>query len=151
MKDGEYDGILVALAGLIRLNIDIPHQILTPPLFVPSANQGIIAVAVREGEEDLVSFMNHRRTYLCATAEREVLREIGIGCTVPAGILTDISGNRLSITCEILRPGGEEVAKLEREYELEYEDGFGECRKSDIERVKRIAKEFSKELKTRMA
>ncbi|AGK60583.1 hydroxymethylbilane synthase [Archaeoglobus sulfaticallidus PM70-1] len=118
LGDG-YDGIIVAEAGLIRLSLDIDYQRLDSESFIPSANQGIIAVATREGEESLVSFMNHENTMLSAIAEREVLKVLGIGCTVPAGILAETDGSSMKVTCEILEPDGKEVLKMSEEFSFD--------------------------------
>jgi hydroxymethylbilane synthase len=116
LREGEYDAIIVGEAGLIRLGIDdkINYQRLSPELFVPSANQGIIAVVTRKGEEDLVSFMNHRETMLEASVEREILKELGIGCAVPAGIYAKYEDGSVRIICEILTFDGEERVRIER-------------------------------------
>jgi len=103
LKDGLYDAIVVAEAGLIRLNLvdKIDYQRLNPEIFVPSANQGIIAVATRVGEEDLVSFMNHEKTDLEAKIEREVIKGLGVGCAVPVGVYAELKG-KVKLICEIL-------------------------------------------------
>ncbi len=103
LRDGLYDAIVVAEAGLIRLNLvdKIDYQRLNPEIFVPSANQGIIAVATRVGEEDLVSFMNHEKTDLEAKVEREVIKGLGVGCAVPVGVYAELKG-KVKLICEIL-------------------------------------------------
>ncbi len=104
LKDGLYDAIVLAEAGLIRLGLDkeIRYQRLPIDKFVPSANQGIIAVETREGEEDLVSFMNDEKTMLEAEVERAVLRELGIGCAIPAGIYAEYKG-KVKLICQIIK------------------------------------------------
>lgn len=103
LRDGLYDAIVVAEAGLIRLNLvdKIDYQRLNPEIFVPSANQGIIAVATRVGEEDLISFMNHEKTDLEAKIEREVIKGLGVGCAVPVGVYAELKG-KVKLICEIL-------------------------------------------------
>lgn len=103
LRDGLYDAIVVAEAGLIRLNLvdKIDYQRLNPEIFVPSANQGIIAVATRVGEEDLVSFMNHEKTDLEAKVEREIIKGLGVGCAVPVGVYAELKG-KVKLICEIL-------------------------------------------------
>ena len=103
LRDGLYDAIVVAEAGLIRLNLvdKIDYQRLNPEIFVPSANQGIIAVATRVGEEDLVSFINHEKTDLEAKVEREVIKGLGVGCAVPVGVYAELKG-KVKLICEIL-------------------------------------------------
>jgi len=87
LKRGMYDAIIVAEAGLTRLGLDkkVKYQSFPPHLIVPSPNQGIIAIATRKGEEDLVSFLNDQKTWLEAKIERTVTKELGLGCTIPIG------------------------------------------------------------------
>lgn len=114
LNEGIYDAILLAEAGLIRLGLDekVKYQRLSPEIFVPSANQGIIAVATRAGEEDLVSFMNHPKTALEAAVEREVIKELGVGCAVPVGIFAEWNG-KIRLICEILSQDGKQEVRVE--------------------------------------
>ncbi|MET1124164.1 MAG: hydroxymethylbilane synthase [Archaeoglobaceae archaeon] len=98
--EGKYDAIVVAEAGIQRLGLRVEYQRFPPEVIVPAANQGIIAVATREGEEELVSFMNDEKTWLEACVERAVVRELGIGCAVPAGVYAECRG-RVRLICEV--------------------------------------------------
>jgi hydroxymethylbilane synthase len=103
LKEQDYDAIVVAEAGLVRLNLHekVNYQRFDPETVVPSANQGIIAVAMRKGEEEIVSFLNDEKTWLEASVERAVIRELGVGCAVPVGIFAKLEG-RVKLICEIL-------------------------------------------------
>jgi hydroxymethylbilane synthase len=133
LREGQYDAILLAEAGLIRLGLaeKVRYQALNPEIFVPSANQGIIAVETRKGEEDLVSFMNHQKTFVEARVEREVLKELGIGCAVPAGIFARWNG-KIRLICEVLSPDGSESIRVEEELNP----------KTAIEEAREVAKEL---------
>ncbi len=101
LRDGLYDAIIVAEAGLIRLGIEVDYERFPPDVIVPSPNQGIIAVATRKGEENLVEFMNDGKTWIEAEVERAAIKELGIGCAVPAGIYAESSGGKVRFVCEI--------------------------------------------------
>ena len=101
LNEGLYDAIVVAEAGLQRLKIDIGYYRFEPDIVVPPANQGIIAIATREGEEDLVTFLNDDRTWLEAMVERAVVRELGVGCAVPVGVYAEAKG-KVRLICEVL-------------------------------------------------
>ncbi len=101
LKEGLYDAIVVAEAGLQRLKIDISYHRFDPEVIVPPANQGIIAIATREGEEDLVNFLNDDRTWLEAMVERTVIRELGVGCAVPVGVYAEVK-SKVRLICEVL-------------------------------------------------
>ncbi|WP_202320725.1 hydroxymethylbilane synthase [Archaeoglobus neptunius] len=103
LKEENYDAIVVAEAGLKRLGLDeeLEYQRFDPHVVVPPANQGIIAIATREGEEKLVSHLNDNRTWLEAMVERAVIKELGVGCAVPVGVYAEV-GSRVRLVCEIL-------------------------------------------------
>ncbi|MDK2795363.1 MAG: hydroxymethylbilane synthase [Archaeoglobaceae archaeon] len=102
LREGLYDAIIVAEAGIQRLGLRMDYQSFPPDLIVPPPNQGIIAVATREGEEELVSFMNDQETWLSAQVERTIAKELGFGCAVPFGVYAELKANKVRVICEIL-------------------------------------------------
>lgn len=102
LREGIYDAIIVAEAGIQRLGLKVDYQSFSPDLIVPPPNQGIIAVATREGEESLVSFMNDEKTWLSAQVERMIAKELGFGCAVPFGVYAEVKGDKVRVICEIL-------------------------------------------------
>ncbi len=120
LNEGLYDGIIVAEAGLIRLGLDkeIAYERLDPRVFVPSANQGVIAVACRSEDAEIFSFLNHDKTRLETDVERAVLRELGIGCAVPAGIYAEASG-KVNLIIEILSEDGSKSVRVEEKLSKE--------------------------------
>jgi hydroxymethylbilane synthase len=84
LDEGAADAIVLAAAGLRRLGLaDRIAFLLDPQVFVPEAGQGAIAVQVREGEEELVSGLDHAPTRRAVEAEREFAASVGGGCDVP--------------------------------------------------------------------
>ncbi len=108
LNGGEYDGIFLAEAGLIRMGWEkkIWYERFDPEIFVPSANQGIIAVASRNEDAERFSFMNHEKTFMEAMIERFVIKELGVGCAVPAGVYAESYGEKIRLLCEILNDNG---------------------------------------------
>ncbi|MEM4156473.1 MAG: hydroxymethylbilane synthase [Archaeoglobaceae archaeon] len=102
LKEGIYDAIIVAEAGIQRLGLKVDYQRFPPDLIVPPPNQGIIAIATREGEDELVSFLNDQDTWLCAQVERKIAKELGFGCAVPFGVYSEVLGNKVRVVCEVL-------------------------------------------------
>ncbi len=84
------DGVILAVAGLKRLGLE--HEItqkLVPPLFVPAAGQGIIAVEARVGWPDAAAVtdaLNDRASQDAAGIERGILDALGGGCHAPVGV-----------------------------------------------------------------
>ena len=91
---GEYDGIILAEAGLERLHNDIKYERLDCDPFVPSPNQGIIAVVTRKGskESEILKAINDADTGIEAEVENEVLKVIGGGCSLPVGVHAHVCG-----------------------------------------------------------
>lgn len=88
MSGGEYDAIVLAEAGLARMGIRIPGERLPPEKFVPSPNQGTIAVVSRADPSlyEVLSALDHPQTRMDVMTERAVMEHLGGGCFTPLGI-----------------------------------------------------------------
>ncbi len=91
---GEYDAILLACAGLMRLGFDARIRArLTPPDFLPAAAQGAIAVECRTDDaatRALLDGLDHAPTRRCVEVERAMNQRLGGSCQVPiAGYCTE--------------------------------------------------------------
>jgi hydroxymethylbilane synthase len=80
---GEYDAIVLAVAGLARLGRGDEGAALDE--LVPAAGQGCLAVTTRAGEEDLVAPLRHASSARALTAERAVVRALDADCHTPVG------------------------------------------------------------------
>lgn len=88
LNTGEYDAIVLAEAGLMRLGIRVPGERLPPDTFVPSPNQGTIAVVSRADPSlmETLSALDHPQTRNDVAIERAVMEQMGGGCFTPLGI-----------------------------------------------------------------
>ncbi|MDI9642599.1 MAG: hydroxymethylbilane synthase [Archaeoglobales archaeon] len=121
LKEGIYDAIIVAEAGIQRLGLKVDYQRFPPDLIVPPPNQGIIAIATREGEDELVSFLNDQDTWLCAQVERKIAKELGFGCAVPFGVYSEVLGSKVRVVCEVLSGNYIKIdEKIPKDSALEY-------------------------------
>jgi hydroxymethylbilane synthase len=91
LEAGEYDAIVLAEAGIERLGLDLPGTRLLPQWYVPSPNQGTIAVVCRDDPDLAATFssLDHAPTRRDVEAERAVMEEVGAGCFTPMGIYCD--------------------------------------------------------------
>ena len=91
VRDGEYDAVIVAAAGLRRLGIAFAErEALGVDLCPPAPGQGALAVQIRAGDADLrarVAALDDPATRIAVTAERELLRLLGASCEIPLGAL----------------------------------------------------------------
>jgi hydroxymethylbilane synthase len=95
LRSGQYDAILLAKAGVSRLNLDTSDLItrtLDPKEFVPAPAQGVLGLQVREADiqtYEWVRKLNYAPTEHCIHIEREVLRNMEGGCQLPLGVYND--------------------------------------------------------------
>jgi len=100
LRDGGYDAILLAKAGLERLELNLSDlTIVDLPVdkFVPAPAQGALGWQIRENDQELEAIMAqliHVSTKRNIEAERNVLRHIQGGCQVPLGAhVVELGGN----------------------------------------------------------
>jgi hydroxymethylbilane synthase len=111
LNTGEYDEIILAEAGLIRLGIRIPGERLPPETFVPSPNQGTIAVVCRADPSlmETLSVLDHPQTSTDVAVERAVMEQLGGGCFTPLGIYCHAS----HLIAEVLSLDGRRTERIE--------------------------------------
>jgi hydroxymethylbilane synthase len=92
LRDGGYDAILLAKAGVDRLQIDLSEfhvHVLAPEEFVPAPAQGVLALQIRKGDNtlfDILQQMNHPEVQKRIAVERKVLNLMDGGCQLPLGV-----------------------------------------------------------------
>jgi hydroxymethylbilane synthase len=123
LASGMYDAIMLAEAGLNRLRYQIPGRRLETEAFVPSPNQGTIAVVCRKDSpfRSLFLGLHDQQSGIDTAIERVVMEEIGGGCFTPQGIYCE-HGN---LTAEVLSLDGtqyerivERVSSLDQAHEI---------------------------------
>ncbi len=111
LQDGDYDAIILAAAGLARLDrLDVVSEFLTIERMLPAPGQGAIALQAREADELTcapLSAINHAPTATAVRAERAVLETLGAGCTLPVAALAHQSGQALTLLARVLDREGE--------------------------------------------
>ncbi len=95
LRSGEFDAVVLAEAGLVRLGYRINGFRMPADAFVPAPNQGTIAVVARDDPVITAAFspLNDEQTAFDTAIERAVMEEIGGGCFTPQGIYAQ--GGRL--------------------------------------------------------
>jgi len=111
MHNGEYDAIILAEAGLTRLGMEIPGERLPPEMFVPSPNQGTIAVVSRADPSlmEMLSAVDHPVSRTDVAMERAVMEQVGAGCFTPMGIYCKAG----HLIAEVLSLDGKRVLRIE--------------------------------------
>jgi len=111
LNAGEYDAIILAEAGLIRLGIRIPGERLPPDIFVPSPNQGTISVVSRADPSlmETLSALDHLQTRTDVAIERAVMEQLGGGCFTPLGVFCRAG----HLIAEVLSLDGRRTERIE--------------------------------------
>jgi hydroxymethylbilane synthase len=102
LRSGEYDAIVIAMAGLNRLGTGArnvaPFAI---DRVVPAVGQGALAVETRAGDDRfeavLREMVNDREAELCVSCERAALRALRAGCSAPLGIHAQLAGETMIV------------------------------------------------------
>ena len=104
LKKGNYHAILLAKAGLNRLNIDLSDffvKDLSPSMFIPAPAQGALGIQVRENDHSLIkrlSFLTNKETFENVSFERQILNNFGGGCHSPFGAYSKLLNDGQRIT-----------------------------------------------------
>jgi hydroxymethylbilane synthase len=113
MSAGEYDAIVLAEAGLTRLGIRVPGERFPPEKFVPSPNQGTVAVVSRSDPSlmEVLSALDHPQTRTDVLIERAVMEQLGGGCYTPLGIYCRAG----HLIAEVLSLDGQRTERIEED------------------------------------
>ena len=104
LADGEYDGIILAMAGLNRLGADLSGfdvRAFRTDEMVPAACQGILALECRADDvfvSRALASVTDEGTMKRFRTERELFRALGADCASPAGIHAEFSGGRVRLS-----------------------------------------------------
>lgn len=95
LRDGEYEAIILATAGIERLELDLDDlhvEKLNPEEFIPAPAQGVLAWQIREEDEDLLSVIDEISDFdvlVKINIERRILNLFDGGCQLPLGAYCD--------------------------------------------------------------
>ena len=90
MDEGQYDCVVLARAGLNRLDLDAACVVLDPELLPPAPGQGALAIQCRAGDRELAELtepLHDPATSAAVRAERRLMSELEGGCRLPIGAL----------------------------------------------------------------
>ncbi len=115
LKRHEYDGIILAMAGLERLHLlenpKFQYQPFEIGQMIPSACQGIIAIESRknDGFHSILQAITDTQTKYCFETERHILALLGGDCSIPVSALAQIEENQIQLTvtkdCQNIQTG----------------------------------------------
>ncbi|WP_373691133.1 hydroxymethylbilane synthase [Endozoicomonas sp. ONNA2] len=117
LDDGQYDAIILAAAGLIRLAMaDRIRSYLDTGLSLPAAGQGAVGIELRQDDEAtrrLIAPLHDEQTAIRVGAERAMNRRLNGGCQVPIGGFAELDGDRLFLRGLVGSPDGKTIYRSE--------------------------------------
>jgi len=114
LKEGEFDAIILASAGIKRLGLEGEVKYFTPiskEIMIPASGQAALGIEIIDNAEveHLVSILNDEDAIIETTVERDFIRILQGGCQVPIGVNAQIEGESLHVKAIIGLPDGSEL------------------------------------------
>ena len=133
---GEYDAIVLAVAGLLRLGLGarVTAQ-LTPDQSLPAVGQGTLVIECRRGDSAtaaLLAPLHHAATWTRTLAERALNERLAGGCQVPIGGFAELEGGVLLLRGLVGSPDGREILRAERRGAINDPEALGQAVADDL-------------------
>lgn len=145
LKDGEYDAIILASAGIKRLGLTQEVKYFSPistDIMIPAMGQAALGIEIVDTPEieNIISVLKDEQAIVETTIERDFVRVLEGGCQVPIGINAKLENEDVHVRCIIGMPNGDKV--LEKSFT---------CKKNEytikgLELANELIKEGAKEL-----
>jgi len=118
LDEGQYDAIILAAAGLNRLELsDRITSYFDPSDMLPAVGQGAVGIELRKADTELLealSFLIDETTDVTVTAERAYLDRLEGGCQVPIGAFAVLDGDQVNLTGLVASVDGSQVLREQR-------------------------------------
>ncbi len=128
-RSGEFDGVILAAAALIRLGWqDKITEYLSMESFIPAVGQGALAIEIRTDDVEMAQLVlpiNHEPTWQSVLAERAFLRHLGGGCRAPIAALGIVTGESLELRGMVASADGSRILQDRQEGHADAPDQVG--------------------------
>jgi len=117
LQQGEFDGIVLAQAGIARLGLDVGFEKLSTKDFPPSPGQGAIAIVARVDNNALIQTLKTIEdpdSRLAVEAERALSLFVDSGCRFPVGALAQIKDDKLTLEVTVYSIDGKQSINVEK-------------------------------------
>jgi hydroxymethylbilane synthase len=118
--DNSMNGVIFAKAGLERLGL-LTDNTITLDWMLPAPAQGIIGIVCRKDDLELVSILekiNHKNTFIAGQTERQFLKTLMGGCSVPISALAKIKNGKIEFKGAVHSFNGKESFIIEEKFDL---------------------------------
>lgn len=135
LKEGQYDAVVLAAAGLHRLGLS--HEIaevLSPQQMCPAAGQGALAIQTRKNDAaaEICATLNHELTSQSVACERTVLAALGGGCQLPVAVFAEPKEGALRVMAVVVSPDGARWLRGEQLGRLNCPEQLGQAVGQDL-------------------
>jgi hydroxymethylbilane synthase len=117
LREGNFDAIILAVAGLKRLGFDGEiTEILSPDILCPAVGQGALGIESRADDQrtlQALALLEDDSARLSVTAERALLKGLGGGCQIPIAATVERDQERIRLRALVIRPDGSEIIQAE--------------------------------------
>lgn len=140
LKDGEYDAIILATAGMVRLGLQKEVNYFSPierDWMIPAMGQAALGIEIIDEPKmhEIVDFLNDKNALIETTIERDFVRVLEGGCQVPIGINAQIKGDTIQVRAIVGLPDASKILQEELTCKVsEYKDVGGMLAGRMIER-----------------
>ncbi|RVY22112.1 hydroxymethylbilane synthase [Helicobacter pylori] len=119
LECGEFDAIILAEAGLCRLNIQGAkyRKAFSVKEMIPSMGQGALGVEMLKNHKHFITLqkLNDEKSAFCCRLEREFIKGLNGGCQIPIGVHASLMGDEVKIHAVLGLPNGKEVITKEKQ------------------------------------
>jgi hydroxymethylbilane synthase len=114
LKNGEFDAVILAAAGVKRLELENEVRYFSPmniDFMIPASGQAALGIEAVDKLEilEIIDFLNDESAIIETTIERDFVEKLEGGCQVPIGVNAKLSGDSLSIKGVVGLPDGKEL------------------------------------------
>jgi len=128
VHDGEFDGVVLAQAGISRLGLDVKFQKLSMDTFPPSPGQGALGIVSRKDNVSLIELLQKiedPETRNAVEAERSLSMFVDSGCRFPVGAFAHRDNDRLKLKVIVYSIDGSRSIMVERDSETSKANDLG--------------------------
>ena len=149
LDNGDFDAIILAAAGLHRLDMaDRIRQVIAPEVMLPAVGQGAVGVQCRENDDNIIELirpLNHLATQCRVQAERAANARLGGGCHVPVGAFAELDNGLLELRGFVGDPDGSQLifADMQGAKDAPNQTGYALAEKLLAQGAARILEKFS--------
>ncbi|WP_096020359.1 hydroxymethylbilane synthase [Campylobacter lanienae] len=116
LRDGEFDAIILAVAGINRLNLSKEVNYISLLNTIAAMGQGALGIEAIDRSDILeaMEFLNDEKSVIETTIERAFVHKLNGGCQAPIGVNASLNGDKIIVKAILGTPDGKEILRDER-------------------------------------